>query len=448
MQQRQAISGMGGSMSGLLGQVAAGGSVLGQQMAEAIGHGMGLKTAEEVAVERQSQQAKAVMTADMDKLTALREQFIADPNANPALISALDERITKLQEKDVAATRAKNAGAMIRSQFGNESVATAVESGAFAIEDAVDLLSKEPNVHVVGNTAIKSDGTPVFSETPETFSLLSPEEVEAAGAPVGTVLKKNNKTGEVVKVTGPAPRTANYGNPPKDHRWIEAVNADGSVSVWAEVIEGTPTDEANKAAKGKEKKSMVGWSRQQDLMDMKLTEAIEFAEANPDAAAGKGARFVEDSLRIPFVGALFAATDEADFQSALMTLRSNIGFDRLQRMREESPTGGALGQVAIMELEALQASLGSLNVNQSPQQMTNNLKVIRSNYRKVGIEYAKHFSEEELESFGLSNLAAMKRDLASGKITEEDVLNSSDKPKAKKDTAPTTVKWKNMGNPS
>lgn len=48
MKQRQAINtGMGGSMSGLLGQVAAGGALTGQMLAEGMGGMFGLKTAEE-----------------------------------------------------------------------------------------------------------------------------------------------------------------------------------------------------------------------------------------------------------------------------------------------------------------------------------------------------------------------------------------------------------------
>ena len=54
--------------------------------------------------------------------------------------------------------------------------------------------------------------------------------------------------------------------------------------------------------------------------------------------------------------------------------KANIGFDRLQRMRDESPTGGALGQVAVKELDALQASLGSLDTSQSSDQLLRNLE--------------------------------------------------------------------------
>ena len=103
MQQRQAISGMGGSMSGLLGQVAAGGSVLGQQMAEAIGQGMGLKTAEEVAAERNIEQANLIQSADnLTRLKAVRKRIMDTPNANPVLLEQVNKRI-EAEEQAISA---------------------------------------------------------------------------------------------------------------------------------------------------------------------------------------------------------------------------------------------------------------------------------------------------------------------------------------------------------
>ena len=49
----------------------------------------------------------------------------------------------------------------------------------------------------------------------------------------------------------------------------------------------------------------------------------------------------------------------------LQTLRGNVGFERLQQMRNNSPTGGALGNVSDTEISLLQSVLGSLNQNNS-----------------------------------------------------------------------------------
>lgn len=78
----------------------------------------------------------------------------------------------------------------------------------------------------------------------------------------------------------------------------------------------------------------------------------------------------------------FGYTKAIDVDQLGETIRSNIGFDRLQRMRDESPTGGALGQVAVQELNALQASLGSLSTAQSADQLVRNLERLEEQYKE------------------------------------------------------------------
>jgi hypothetical protein len=49
-------------------------------------------------------------------------------------------------------------------------------------------------------------------------------------------------------------------------------------------------------------------------------------------------------------------------------------------MRDASPTGGALGQVAVQELQALQATVGSLELGQSKAELQKNLDKIELHY--------------------------------------------------------------------
>jgi hypothetical protein len=79
-------------------------------------------------------------------------------------------------------------------------------------------------------------------------------------------------------------------------------------------------------------------------------------------------------------------TDAANLAAKLQTITANIGFEQLQKMRDESPTGGALGQVAVQELEALQAVLGSVKQGQSPTQLKASLDKVATtirNFEKV-----------------------------------------------------------------
>lgn len=64
----------------------------------------------------------------------------------------------------------------------------------------------------------------------------------------------------------------------------------------------------------------------------------------------------------------------------LETIKANLGFDELQKMRDASPTGGALGQVAVKELTALQSTVASLDQGLSPTELRNSLKKIEQHY--------------------------------------------------------------------
>jgi len=75
--------------------------------------------------------------------------------------------------------------------------------------------------------------------------------------------------------------------------------------------------------------------------------------------------------------AQFRGTPAYDLYNTIQTIKANIGFDKLQDMRDNSPTGGALGQVAIQELERLEAVLGSLDQSQSEEQFKENLKKVQ-----------------------------------------------------------------------
>ena len=103
-----------------------------------------------------------------------------------------------------------------------------------------------------------------------------------------------------------------------------------------------------------------------------IGKAIDIAKESPILSTG----FVGGILRN------IGGTAAKDLASLTTTIKANIGFDRLQRMREESPTGGALGQVAVQELEALQSTLGNLDNSQSNEQVVSNLERLEAQYRK------------------------------------------------------------------
>lgn len=76
-------------------------------------------------------------------------------------------------------------------------------------------------------------------------------------------------------------------------------------------------------------------------------------------------------------------TNRVDAESLLETITANIGFDKLQAMREASPTGGALGAISDRELSNLQAVMGNLSLSQSETQLLQNVNRLNTVYRKI-----------------------------------------------------------------
>lgn len=76
-------------------------------------------------------------------------------------------------------------------------------------------------------------------------------------------------------------------------------------------------------------------------------------------------------------------TNSRNLDALLQTIRSNIGFDRLQAMREASPTGGALGAVSDFENRQLQSTLGNLEQSQTEDQLRRNLERVRETYLDI-----------------------------------------------------------------
>lgn len=72
-------------------------------------------------------------------------------------------------------------------------------------------------------------------------------------------------------------------------------------------------------------------------------------------------------------------TGAADLESNLATIQADAAFSELQKMRDNSKTGGALGQVSERELTLLASAKAALQQKQSPEQLRRNIE----RYQKV-----------------------------------------------------------------
>ncbi|RTY14787.1 hypothetical protein EKT70_05995 [Stenotrophomonas geniculata] len=99
-----------------------------------------------------------------------------------------------------------------------------------------------------------------------------------------------------------------------------------------------------------------------------------------------------------FVGARSRGVEGSpsyNLAAELETIKANLGFDRLQQMRDSSPTGGALGAIAVQELVALQSTIANLDPNQSEAQIRDNIERVKTHYKKWRSAVEQSLADEE-----------------------------------------------------
>lgn len=114
---------------------------------------------------------------------------------------------------------------------------------------------------------------------------------------------------------------------------------------------------------------------------------------------------------IPFVG---NSLDSGRLANFLKTIRTNVGFDELNQMRQESPTGGALGQVAVQEIDFLQSVLGSMEQSQRPEDILYNLNRLDKYMESRGERRREAFAQDypdlaQFAGFGKQATSEIKR---------------------------------------
>ena len=126
---------------------------------------------------------------------------------------------------------------------------------------------------------------------------------------------------------------------------------------------------------------------------------IDAANSKTEAAKQMGISSAESVLGIiqeakPLVGWATAGfggstigqlpgTEGKDLQRKLDTIKANLAIDKLAQMKEASKTGASgLGSLAVKELETIQATVASLDRDQSPTQLKQNLEKIEKHYRR------------------------------------------------------------------
>ena len=141
-------------------------------------------------------------------------------------------------------------------------------------------------------------------------------------------------------------------------------------------IPGSPEDLARKALKAKKKGRQSQKERAGLTVIQDLRRALEIVRSYP-MATGVPAEVTAD---LPLVG---KQTPAGEAKALVESALSNVGLDTLQTMRENSPTGGALGQVPIQQQKRLEQVLGSLDVGQRTEVVEDNLKRVINIYMDI-----------------------------------------------------------------
>lgn len=165
-----------------------------------------------------------------------------------------------------------------------------------------------------------------------------------------------------IAAAGRAP--SDTGKPPQGYRWRQ----DGSL----EPIPGGPADAKVGKEADKERLQAQGALQKAGLVMQKVDEALGQIKGGMLPTTGASGAVLG---RIPGTGAY-------DLDKTIDTIKANIGFTELQAMRAASPTGGALGQIAVRELDFLQAALGSLDRGQSRPQLERNLAAVKNHFNR------------------------------------------------------------------
>jgi hypothetical protein len=228
---------------------------------------------------------------------------------------------------------------------------------AFALSTEGDKLLPKTQTVDVGNARVQQVVNPVTgvaTETGRTPIMQSPDSVASnavtmRGQDMVDARSREANSASVVN-----------GRIPPGYR----MRADGNL----EAIPGGPADIKSGAdgARAEQKKASI-IAQSNSVLDT-VSDAKNLVSMN---TAGVGSWL-----------SVLPATDARNLAAKLETVKANLGFDRLQQMRDQSPTGGALGAVAVQELTALQSTVASLDQAQSPTELTAALDKIEGHYKR------------------------------------------------------------------
>jgi hypothetical protein len=297
---------------------------------------------------------------ERDAITAQQQDYLFSINAAESIY-----RLSNLEDQETARRNIPQFVSDLRAG-GNENIASLLERRLITPDKAAELLNQKGGMSEdswarLSNSTIFNRATGE-SKTFEDTGTVTTFETEVNGVP--TIFGIDSEGNPTYQLNAQTLQNLAPG---------QTVDGTPSAALNASISEANQGQSPQWIA---EKTLRIG---QQRSIDDAIDAARLYAEGHKTATGALG-RAMEQIADVPGVGA-YATQAKTTLNQLLAQVQANIAFDRLQRMRDESKTGGALGNVSNIELDLLKSTLGSINPDMELDVFLEQLDKVQRHYK-------------------------------------------------------------------
>lgn len=345
-----------------------------------------------------------------DYFAEIASRFQQQGMTDSALAAAQQAQVLRQKEQEQIQAQKARTTAVEFVSAQNPDLGKLVASEAMSPQDGIEAVRKAQDPIKVGDVLVNYDpktkkAATVFDarqRKPNTTYTILTEDAKKKLGITAPGLYQRSSAGRVSRIAGAD--LPQLGAIPQGYQVTVDTDENNRPLISMQPIPGSPQarelEQSQNAVRAGKRGKVTKFTQ---VVAPSIDLAIEIAEDPDNWATGKSGAFIEQLGKLSG-GIISAETSRLALTEQLTTIRANIGFDRLQKMRDESPTGGALGQVALQELYALQSSIAPLNPNMKDTELVASLNKVKDTYRKAVEAVANDLTDEQLITEGLGDL--------------------------------------------
>jgi len=302
---------------------------------------------------RQAAAQKRVEQKDREDTLAARER---QEQLDALTIEGKSKELSQLASRQAALPE-------IAESFENrnfDDIAAQVRSGSLSVKDA----------NVIADARTQVEGS-------EEWKRLSNTEIF------------ETKTGRIIDSGAiPAERTITVGE--GENKRIIGLNQDGTTRyniLARDLMSGGSASSSDESNPNSEADKTYGISLAKNIQDFNsikgnIVLASELAEQSV-ISSGRLSNVLQAATEgMPPINAAIMQS-RIELERTIDSIKANVAFDRLQKMRDESKTGGALGNVSNIELGLLESTIASLDSGLSTELLISNLQKVQRHYQNI-----------------------------------------------------------------